>query len=1037
MSDHPIRSVTAAISSILHGLPTAAAAAALAVGVPALLAPLGEAMAADATDAAGQAGPAQPAVDPAPQSADLAPANGNAPGSQIAQSTSLKEVVVTGTRFKTPNAASPAPITILGGADLLRQGTAKVEDLLDSLPQTNAGLMDSDNGAGVTPLTGTATVDLRGLGSFKTLVLMNGRRLTPGDATQPSPDLHTIPEILIQRVEVETGGASSIYGSDAIAGVVNFIVDTNFVGNKLLVQGSGNYDGNSDTQIQAIDRASGVNPPTHSVFDGATFNVSGVHGFNFAGDAGHMEVYAGYRHTAGVLTTSRDFSSCTLTETGPSFQCQLSGTTPAGQFVDAAGTSWALGPSATLHPFDPVADGYNPTPITMSRPDPRYQAGTFAQYKFNEHAQAYLEGTFTHDYTTVFYSGPSGTSPMGSTPGNSFSIPCGDPLLSANEVATLCTANGLAATDVASIGIGQATEGLGPLEDTFRHTSWRVLVGMKGDITANWTYDINTQYDKVNAHEKVVNDVSLSRVTNALDVVSANGTPTCTSVLDGSDPACVPYNLWGTGQVSPGALNYIREDGELNGYAKQIDANAQAVGDLGAYGVKSPWAIDSFGLAVGFEWREQRLDNVPNQAYLTGDLVTMGTVHPTLGTYHVAEAFSELKAPLVHGKPGIYDLNFDLSDRIAQYSPQGRVNAFGLEGSFAPIRQIRFRGGLNRAVRAPNGHELFLSEWLVQQQTQDPCAGATPTATPAQCALLGVKPGQYGNIPGSNTVNVIFGGNPQLKPEISHSITAGVVFTNIDWAPSLLVSVDYWHIKVDSFIGAVAASTSLGSCIATAAPVFCDNIVRDAQGSISIGNTATSGHIIATDINTNSYEQSGVDVAGQYIARMGAAGALTFTLNGSYQIDNTIAVVPGQPVVDCTGLFGAGCTQVGPTSPIPKWRHTLRTTWTRGRLEASLNWRFIGSMDFEGTSAAYGQYLTSNPAFPVDDRVPNYNYFDLDVGYDITPGVNLRLGVNNLLGKMPPIIGYQANPLLQNGNLLSGMYDPFGREIFAELSANF
>ncbi|MDE2051975.1 MAG: TonB-dependent receptor, partial [Gammaproteobacteria bacterium] len=341
MSDRPIRSVTAVIASILHRLPIAAAAAALAVSVPALIAPLTEASAADATDTTGQAGPAQPAADPAQPAAGQATGTAPAAPQQIDQATSLSQVVVTGTRFKTPNASSPAPITIVGGADLLRQGTAKVEDLLDSLPQVNAGLMDSDNGAGVTPLTGTATVDLRGLGSFKTLVLMNGRRINPGDSVQPSPDLHTIPEILLERVEVETGGASSIYGSDAIAGVVNFIVDTQFVGNKVLVQGSGNYYGNSDSQIQAIDSASGVSPPTGSTFDGRTFNIAGVHGFNFAGDAGHMEVYAGYRHNAGILTSSRDFSACTLTETGPSFQCQLDGTTPAGQFVDAAGNSWA------------------------------------------------------------------------------------------------------------------------------------------------------------------------------------------------------------------------------------------------------------------------------------------------------------------------------------------------------------------------------------------------------------------------------------------------------------------------------------------------------------------------------------------------------------------------------------------------------------------------------------------------------------------------------------------------------------------------
>lgn len=1034
MSDRPNRSVAAAIASILHRLPPAAAAAALALGAPALITPLDAADADDAATVVAPAAPAQQATDP-PPATDAGAGNS---ASQIGQSTSLNEIVVTGTRFKTPNASSPAPITIIGGADLVHQGTAKIEDLIDSLPQANAGLMDSDNGAGVTPLTGTATVDLRGLGSFKTLPLMNGRRITPGDSVQPSPDLHTIPEILLQRVEVETGGVSSIYGSDAIAGVVNFVIDTHFVGTKVLLQGSGNYFSNDDTELQAIDRASGVVPATGTIFDGKTFNIGAVHGFNFAGDKGHVEFYADYRHNAGILTSSRDFSACTLTETGPSFACQLDGTTPAGQFVDAAGNSWARGPNATLHPFDPVADGYNSGPITMLRPDTRYQAGTFAQFKFNEHAEAYLEGTFTHDFTSVFYNGPSGTSPPGATPGNSFNVPCNDPLLSADEVANLCTANGLGATDVASIGIGQRTMALGPLEDTFHHTSARLLVGLKGSITDNWMYDSAIQYGKVTAHEKVFNDVSLARMANALDVVSVNGTPTCSSVVDGSDPSCVPYNVWGTGPVTPAALGYVREDGTQNGFAQQVDADLQAVGDLGAYGMKSPWASDSFGLAVGAEYRDQRISNQPDQAYLNGDLTTMGTIHSTLGTYHVAEAFAEIKAPLVHGKPGIYDLSLDMSDRIAKYSPQGTANAYGFDVVFAPIRQVRLRGSISQAVRAPNGHELFLSEWLVQQQSPDPCAGPTPTATPAQCALTGVKPGQYGNIRASNTVNVIFGGSPDLQPETSNSVTAGVVLTNFDWAPTLMLSADYWHIKIDKYIGAIAPSQSLAGCMSTGAPVFCSLIQRDAQGSLSIGNSPTSGHIIATDINTGSYELSGVDFAGQYIAGAGSAlGTLSFTFNGSYQIDNTISVVPGQPVFDCTALYGAGCTQDGPTSPVPSWRHTLRTTWTKGKYEASLNWRFIGAMDFEGTSAKYGQYLTSNPSFPVDDHVPNYSYFDLEAAYNFTPEVSLHLGVNNLLGKLPPIIGYQANPLLQNGNLLSGVYDPFGRELFAELSATF
>ncbi|HET9117591.1 MAG TPA: TonB-dependent receptor plug domain-containing protein, partial [Pseudonocardiaceae bacterium] len=537
----------------------------------------------------------------------LAQAAGGAPAGSAAVATapggvgaSLQAVVVTGTRFQTPNASSPAPITIVGANDLLHQGTAKAEDLLISLPQTDAGLTDSGVGISQTPLTGTATVDLRGIGAFRTLVLMNGRRINPGDAVNPSADLHTIPELLIKRVEVLTGGASAIYGSDAEAGVVNFVMDTNYTGTKVTVQGSGLYDTNSDTGLQSIMRASGVNPPTGSVFDGGTVNVAGVYGAGFSGGAGHVEFYAGYRRSAGFLASSRDLSACTLQEASPtSYGCLLDGTTAAGQVVDPAGNAYTIGAGGTLAPYQ-NSDGYNFTaPESLQRPDTRWNAGLFAHYRFNEHAQLYLEGQFMHDYTTLQYE-PSGTAWTGAGP-QTYSVPCNDPLLSANEVSTLCTANGLTATDVAQIGIGRRNIEGGPLQDSFRHTSARLVLGLKGAINDNWTYDADLNYGKVTYREHVSNDISVANVTNALDVVSVNGKATCQSVVDGTDPNCVPYNIWTPGGVTPAALAYITEGGGNTGEAIQTDLSAGVVGDLGGYGLKSPWAADSLGLALGAE----------------------------------------------------------------------------------------------------------------------------------------------------------------------------------------------------------------------------------------------------------------------------------------------------------------------------------------------------------------------------------------------------------------------------------------------------
>lgn len=950
---------------------------------------------------------------------------------ETSTATNLQEIVVTGSRFSVPNASSAAPITVVGASDLVQQGATKAENLLNNLPQANAGLTDSGVGIAQTPLTGTATVDLRGIGAFRTLVLMNGRRINPGDAVNPSADLHTIPEILIKRVEVLTGGASSIYGSDAEAGVVNFVMDTDFTGAKVVMQGSGFYSNNDNKGIQSIVRASGIEPISASVFDGQTFNVTGVYGTGFAGDAGHVEVYAGHRHSAGILASARDFSTCSLAETGNTYGCLLDGTTAAGQFVDPSGNNayTLAADGSSLRPYNPATDGYNFTrPESLQRPDTRNTAGIFADFRFNDHAQAYLEGQFMHDYTTLQYE-PSGTAPSGVGP-QTYAVPCSDPLLSASQVNAFCTMNGLTAADVAQVGIGRRNVEGGPLQDAFRHTSYRLVLGLKGSINDSWTYDANLNYGKVTAREHVSNDISINNLTNALNVVSVNGTPTCQSVVDGSDPNCVPYDIWRAGGVTPAALKYITAGGSNDGYAIQTVLGAQAIGDLGSYGLTSPWAADPLRLALGVEYRNEKIKNQPGPSMSSGDLMYAGNVLygtlPTAGSFNVTEAFAELKVPLLKDLPFAQTLNFDLADRYARYTPQGNVNAYNFGAEWAPIETVRFRASYSRAIRAGNGHELFLAQSAGLQQVADPCSGPTPSATPEECARTGVSAADYGHIPTATSVNVVTGGNPSLKPEKTNTLTAGVVFTNFDWAPSLLLSVDYWRIRINGYVGSIPARTSLSGCLATANPIFCGLIHRGAGGSL------TSGQILATRANTGSYGESGVDIAGQYSLPLNFGGTLSFTFNGSVLIDNPIAADPSVPPVDCSGLYGPSCSGEGPTSPIPRWRHSLRSTWTNGNVDMSLNWRHIGGMAFEGTSADF----PGETVFPIDSHVRSYDYFDLFAGYHFK-NFDVSLGVNNLLGKKPPIIGYNSNPLLLNGNLLAGMYDPFGREIFTQITAHF
>ena len=725
-----------------------------------------------------------------------------------------------------------------------------------------------------------------------------------------------------------------------------------------------------------------------------------------------------------------------MIETGNSLQCLLDGTTALGQFASSNGNALTLD-TANGHAFRPLvapADLFNPAPYQdLQRPDTRYTAGVFANYKFNDATNLYTEAQFMDDRTTVRYE-PAGTTPTNSAL-NVFGVNCDNPLLSASEVADLCA--GLVLPATAQVGIGRRNVEGGQRSDEFHHRSYHIVLGLKGAISDPWSYDASLVYGRVNSRETLSNDFSLSRLTNALDVVSVNGVPTCQSVVDGSDPACVPYNIFAVGGVTRAALNYITEGGMQSGYAERTIGTGLVTGDLTRYGIVSPVAHSGFGIAAGAEYRVESVHYNPDNAYSTGDLVVTGAAHPTAGTFRVAEIFTELKMPLIEERPFAKQLILNGSDRYAHYSPQGNVNAFGLGLEWAPVEPVRLRGSVSRAVRAPNAYELFTSQILGQITITDPCAGV-PSASAAQCALTGVSAAQYGNIAPQSAVNVLTGGNPHLRPETANTFTAGIVLTPLS---NILFSADYWRIKVKQFIGNVPGTFSLNTCLNTGDPFYCSLIQRDANGSLSTGNGAGAGRLVSTRFNTGSYGTSGVDFEARYVWSLQSmapkAGNLAFGFTGSLALDNPINVTPGVSEIDCTDLYGPNCSGAGPTSPVPRWRHRLRMTWeTHKGFELSLNWRHIGRLKSEFTSSNPNLFNPNN-VFPVDSHISAYDYLDLDSGIDVTEHLKVRLGVNNLTDRKPPVIGFAANPLLVNGNLAAGMYDALGRYLFAGLTARF
>ncbi|MGE5617248.1 MAG: TonB-dependent receptor domain-containing protein, partial [Bacillota bacterium] len=701
-----------------------------------------------------------------------------------------ERIEITGTRIPSPNLESTSPVAVIGAEDIKFEGVRNVESLLNNMPQVFATQGASiSNGS-----TGTATVDLRGLGSARTLVLVNGKRMPAGSphaGSTGAPDLNQIPTPLIQRVEILTGGASSVYGSDAISGVVNFILRDNFEG----VQGEVNYswyqhDQHNPQNVQALlaSRAA-TNPSQYNIPGdkgslGESTEASLTLGGNFGGGKGNATLFFGYKKDAAITQNNYDYSECAFGSSATGFTCSGSSTSFPGRFVALtgpnAGHSFTIADAAgNVRPFT-TADQFNFAPANFyQRPSERYTFHASGHYDINPHVRAYLDFGF-HDDHTVAQIAPSGLF------GADVILTGDNPLLSPS----FRTAFGLtsSATSSAELLIFRRDIEGGNRQDDIRHTSFRVVGGIKGDVFKNWDYDIYAQTGKVIYQEIYRNEFSLSRGSLALDVITdpATGLPACRSTVTGSTAGtpllqgCVPYNLFQLGGVNQASLNYMVTPGLQRGSTEQAIQGATLTGDLGNYGWRFPSAKSGIGLAVGVERRVEKLTLDVDQAFATGDLAGQGGPTPSVqGQYTVKEAFGEVRVPIIEGRHMADLLSVNASYRYSDYSTGFTTDTYGIGADFAPVQMVKFRGSYQQATRAPNVIELFTPQAIgLFNFAADPCGGPTPSATAAQCARTGLPANLYGsglltNVAGQ--ANALFGGNPGLQPEKSKSYTAGIV----------------------------------------------------------------------------------------------------------------------------------------------------------------------------------------------------------------------------------------------------------------------
>jgi outer membrane receptor protein involved in Fe transport len=956
----------------------------------------------------------------------------------------VERVEITGSRLPQLSTEGPSPITQLSAQDIKFDGAVKTEDLLNQLPQVNTSQgTGASNGA-----TGTANVNLRNLGPTRNLVLVNGRRLPPGSPRSGSDsyaaDLNQIPAPLIQRVELLTGGASAVYGSDAISGVVNFIMNDRFEGIQLdLGTAFNNHQQHSDSiadivRTRAITNPSQFNVPPDIKKDGQINNFSLLIGSNFLDNRGNATLFFGYKKEDPVLQRDRDFSACALGG-GTKFTCAGSSNAFPGRFI---GGLLAADPGSDLtvadaagnpRAFNPDTDQFNFGPYNyFRRPSEQYAFAAFAHLDVVPGLRAYSEFMFHDNHTLaqiapsgIFLGNPDFIGPRAIHFENPLLTPAWRAAIAAGQVAPFA-----ASGDTADMIIGRRNiEGGGRVDD-IRHSSYRGVLGIKGDMWKTWNYDIYAQSGRVLYQSVYRNDFSKTRVNRAIDVITdpATGAPACRSKVDGTDPTCVPYDIWRLGGVTQSALDYLQTPGLQNGYTQQNVVSATASTDLGQYGIKLPSAKTGVGLVVGAEKRKEKLLLDTDTAFSSFDLTGQGG--PTIGVSGHLDAndyFSEVRVPLIEGRQLADLLSVSASYRHSDYSTNKKTNTYGLGAEWAPVRNYRFRSSYQHAVRHANIVELFQPQGNnLFGMTRDPC-GAGGSATFAQCALTGVTAAQFGsaflNSP-AGQFNFLQGGNQDLKPETANSLTLGLVFTPTQ---NLTGTIDWWAIKVKDVISNAPPSTLLTSCLNTGQ--FCNLIQRDILGTLW---ALPSGKVVAINDNLGGYNTNGLDLGLHYTYRMGAPGTLGFSFLGSYLHKWEFEPIKGQGKFDCKGLFGPQCSQN--KGPLPEWRHKARVTWaTPWNVDTALTWRHISKVDQETTSS---NPLLSAPTDDTDRTLGARDYIDLAASWNLSKTLTLRFGVNNVFDRDPPIVSNTlADPaIFGNGNTFPGTYDSLGRTIFLNLT---
>lgn len=939
---------------------------------------------------------------------------------------STERVEVTGSRILSTNAISSAPVQVLTSAEIAASGAVNLQELIMKSPVFGTTGITRTNSNFITSSVGAASVDLRNLGTDRTLVLVNGRRYVAGQSGSATVDLNTIPTDFIDRVEVLTGGASSTYGSDAVGGVVNIILKKSITG--LNIDASIGQSQKNDDKLKKFSASFGANSADGKSRMLGHFSVT-QQGAVYSKDRA-ISAVDGFSKSEGFTGDPADLF-VNVTPFYSSFA-------PQGRFFYAGGNR-TFDANGNLIPFstngpngDGVgATGYNRNAIrTIAVPTNRLLFAANGDHKISDAATVFFEGTYAATRTVSQLEPYAVDSSGGTTPiyaGGGFvpaetlvnGVKVKNPLMpqALFNLLTDRDGDGLKDYNFTRRLSDVANRGNVANRDTFRF-----LTGLKGDLNKTWSYDSYIAYGFTKEAQNGTGQVNAANFRYALEVIpDANGNPVCRDAVARAS-GCVPVNVFGANTISPAAAQYIHAPSTLNTRITQSFAGATLSGE--------PFEMPAgpVGVAFGVEYRKETSSDVSDPLTQLG--LNLGNARPvTQGSFDVKEAFAELRLPLLKGLPAVKSLDSTLSVRSGKYSTAGNTTSWNAGLDWAINSTLRVRATSAVSTRAPNIGELFQGpNQTFPTGLVDPCVGVTATSAGAISVACRNDAGVRANIAANGAFTLtqadlqgISGfnkGNPNLEAERGKSTTVGLVVTPKLPASvgNMAFTVDYYKIQITDAINLPGRQFQLTQCYGGDTK-FCKDITRR-QVAIGANSAGALSIINASVENTGGQFDEGVDITANYVTRIGG-GQFSSRLAYTRLLKAWLKTTPDADRDYSTGELGAA-----------------RDRWMLGLGYDINNWGFKGSVTYIGTSYLDDQFMIASDYPKEAGRVAAKTYTDAQVTYTMGKA-QFYFGINNLFDTKPPLIPSGLPGNSTGVETFATSYDAIGRRYYGGVRYSF